>query len=170
MGRAFPSQFGSSFGVGAGPGWGGAQGLQTLWSPSIDVCEREGKFCVSVDLPGIKKEDVSVQIDNDAVVIQGQRSDERTTDEQGYYQRERSYGSFHRVIPLPEGAQADAATATFRDGVLRIEMPAPRQAARGRRLEIRDAPAGSGTTSATSARTSEGGYVSSGGDTSKSTS
>lgn len=164
MGRGvFPSSFGSSFGFGGGQsgaaGLGGPQGTQTLWSPSVDVCEREGKFCVTVDLPGMKKDDVTVQIDNDAIVIQGQRSDERSTSEEGYYQRERSYGSFYRVIPLPEEVNADQATATFRDGVLQIDMPATQQLKRGRKLEIRDAGAGSGTSGATSTRTSEGGYV-----------
>jgi HSP20 family protein len=155
LGRGF---FGAPFGFG-GAGLGGSQGTQTLWSPSVDVCEREGKFCVAVDLPGLKKEDVTVQIDNDAIVIQGQRSDERSTDEEGYYQRERSYGSFYRTIPLPEGANADQATATFRDGVLQIEMPSTQQLSRGRKLEIREAGAGSSTSGATSTRTSEGGYV-----------
>jgi HSP20 family protein len=169
MGRGFPSLWGSSsggFGAGQRGLPGGFQGLQSLWSPSVDVCESEGKFCVTVDLPGLKRDDVNVQVENDAIVIQGQRSDERTTDEQGYYQRERSYGGFHRVIPLPEGADAEQASATFSDGVLRIEMPAAQTSSRGRRLEIRDASASGTTTSSTATRTSEGGYVSSGGDAS----
>ena len=157
MGRGFPSPFGGIQGE-----LRGSRGLQSLWSPSVDVCERGGKFCVSVDLPGIKKDDVDVQVENDAITIQGQRSDERTTDERGYYQRERSHGSFHRVIPLPEGADAENATATFRDGVLQIEMPVATQSARGRRLEIRDAGSPGDTTTSTTTRTSEGGFVTSG--------
>ena len=160
MGRGFPSAFGS--GTGQRDLTGGFQGLQSLWSPNVDICEREGRFCVSVDLPGIKKDDVHVQVENDAIVIQGQRSDERTTDEQGYYQRERSYGSFHRVIPLPEGVDADQASATFTDGVLQIEMPARQASSRGRKLEIRDAGTRGSTTSSTATRTSEGGFVTSG--------
>jgi HSP20 family protein len=169
MGRGL---FGSPFGFGSGQGGvaglGSQQGMQTLWSPSVDVCERNGKFCVEVDLPGMKKDDVTVQIDNDAIVIQGQRSDERSTNEEGYYQRERSYGSFYRVIPLPEGTSADQATATFRDGVLQIEMPATQQLTRGRKLEIRDAGAGSGAAGTTSTRTSEGGFVNTEGSSGRS--
>ena len=59
--------------------------------------------------------------------------------DRGYYQSERSYGSFYRSIPLPEGANTESASATFRDGVLQIEVQAPSQQARGRTLEIKDA-------------------------------
>ena len=146
MGRPYvPSLFGR-WGAGTDVGGrGGQEGLTALWSPSVDVCESEGKFCVTADLPGLRKEDVNVQVDNDQIVIQGQRNDERTTNEEGYYQRERSYGSFYRTIPLPEGARADQATATFDNGVLRIEMPSTQQAPRGRKLEIRDASGSTAT-------------------------
>lgn len=144
LGRPFaPSLFGS-WGGRTSP-WSGAREGMELWSPNVDVCEREGNFCVAVDLPGMNKDDVNVQIENDAIVIQGQRKDERTTSEEGYYQRERSYGSFYRSIPLPEGARADQATATFDNGVLTIEMPSTQQSPRGRKLEIRDAGGSTGS-------------------------
>ena len=62
---------------------------------------------------------------------------ERTTEQRGYYQSERSYGSFYRSIPLPEGVQAESATAEFKDGVLQIEIPAPQRQSHGRKLEIK---------------------------------
>jgi hypothetical protein len=68
----------------------------------------------------------------------GKRNEERSTNERGYYHSERIYGSFHRTIPLPEGAHVDAAKASFKDGVLSIEVPVPQQSARGRTLEIKD--------------------------------
>jgi HSP20 family protein len=136
LGRSFfPSEFGQS----AQFGYGDPQGAAALWAPHVDVVERDGKLLISADLPGVKKEDVKVEINQDAVTIQGQRHQERTSSDRGYYQSERSYGSFHRTIPLPEGANTENASATFRDGVLQIEVQAPSQQARGRTLEIKDA-------------------------------
>jgi len=121
---------------------GGGQGLRTLWAPHIEVAERNGKLLIQADLPGVRKEDVNVQIEDDAVIIQGQRHQENERNEGGFYHSERSYGSFYRVIPLPDGTDAEQANATFRDGVLHIEVPVPQQRQRGRRLEIRDAGGG----------------------------
>jgi HSP20 family protein len=131
MGRGFvPSDF-----------WQGTtahEGGMGAWAPRVEMCEKEGKFCISADLPGVKKEDLNVHVDQNAVIIEGERRQERTIDERGYYQSERSYGSFCRSIPLPEGIDADRATAEFKDGVLQIEVPAPQLRPRGRRLEIKD--------------------------------
>jgi len=134
MGRsAFPVEHGN---------WGttsqGTQNAPSLWAPHIEVSERDGKLLVQADLPGIKREDINVQVEQDAIVIQGQRHQEQSGNESGYYRSERSYGSFYRTIPLPEGTNAESASASFRDGVLRIELDAPREQQRGRKLEIRD--------------------------------
>jgi HSP20 family protein len=125
-------------------GYGG-EGASSLWTPHIEVHERDGKFLVSADLPGVKKEDVSVEITQDAVTIQGQRKQEKTSSEGGFYRSERSYGSFYRTIPLPEGAKTDNASATFRDGVLQIDVEVPQQKSSGRTLEIKDAAPGATT-------------------------
>ncbi len=143
-GRAMTSGGGqemSPYGAFGGPGGAGAaqgQGLRTLWSPHIEVAQRDGKLTIEADLPGVRKEDLEVRIEPDAVILQGHRQQESTRDEQGFYHSERSYGSFYRAIPLPEGIDTEQAHATFRDGVLCIELPAPQQRQRGRRLEIRD--------------------------------
>ncbi|HET8877550.1 MAG TPA: Hsp20/alpha crystallin family protein [Casimicrobiaceae bacterium] len=130
-------------------------GAPSMWSPHIEVCERSGKLLIQADLPGMKRDDVHVRIEDDEVIIQGERRQEQAQDESGYYRSERSYGSFYRTIPLPEGTNAESASATFKDGVLEIEIDAPRPQQRGRTLEIRDAGAsqsggrsgtGSGTT------------------------
>ena len=79
---------------------------------------------------------------DDALTIRGERRQQREENEQGYYHSERSYGSFYRQIPLPEGVEAENATATFRNGVLEIEMPAPERRPQSQRLEISDTTAG----------------------------
>jgi HSP20 family protein len=106
-----------------------------LWAPDIDVVQRNNELTIKADLPGLRREDVSIDITDDAVTIQGERKLEREEEREGIYRIERSYGSFCRVIPLPEGAMIDQAKATFRDGVLEVIMPAP-PASKGRRLEI----------------------------------
>ena len=79
-----------------------------------------------------------MEVTGDAITISGERKSEHEERGEGYYRSERSYGSFHRRIPLPEGVTADDADATFRDGVLEIAMQAPqRQEQRSRRLEIK---------------------------------
>jgi HSP20 family protein len=109
------------------------------WSPQIDVLEREGQFAVRADLPGMTKEDVKVDVTDDAVTIQGERKHHKKEEREGYYYSERSYGSFYRSIPLPEGAEASKAAATFQNGVLEVTMPAPPQGAKkARRLEVRE--------------------------------
>ena len=146
-------------------GWNeGQSGSQapSMWSPHVEVCERNGKLLIQADLPGIKRDDINVRIEQDSVVIQGQRHQQQTSNERGYYRSERSYGSFYRTIPLPEGTNADSATASFRDGVLEIEFDAPREQQRGRTLEIREGGGTSGASGGSYAGSGAGSYGSSG--------
>lgn len=105
------------------------------WAPDVEVFQKNNELTIKADLPGLKKDEVSVDITDDAVTIQGERKREHQEEREGYYRSERSYGSFLRVVPLPEGAISEQAKANFRDGVLEITMPAP-PASKGRRLEI----------------------------------
>jgi HSP20 family protein len=122
---------------------------QNLWSPQVEMFEREGQLVLRADLPGLTKDDVKVEVTNDAISISGERKSEHEEKREGYYHSERSYGSFYRQIPLPEGVNADDANATFRNGVLEITMQAPqRQTERsGRRLEIKEGTEGQQTQS-----------------------
>ena len=89
------------------------------------------------DLPGMQQKNITVEINDDAIVIEGERSNEREERVEGYYSTERSYGRFCRLVPLPEGAIADSAKATFTNGVLEVVLHAPpHEVSRGRRLEI----------------------------------
>jgi HSP20 family protein len=111
---------------------------RSLWSPQVEVFERDGRLFLRADLPGLTKDDVNVEITDDAIVISGERRKEQEEKREGYYHTERSYGSFYRRIQLPEGVNADDAHATFRNGVLEINLKAPQREQRGRRLEIKD--------------------------------
>ncbi len=110
-----------------------------MWTPQIEVSHQNNELLVRADLPGLKKEDVSVDVTDEVITISGERRQEHESNTGGYYRSERSYGSFYRTIPLPKGAISDQAKATFKDGVLEIRVPAPpEQVNRGRRIEIQD--------------------------------
>jgi HSP20 family protein len=109
---------------------------EMAWTPSVEVAERGGKLVVHADLPGLTKKDVKVEVREGAVCIQGERRRERETKRKGVYRSERSYGSFYREIPLPEGIDIEQATASFRNGVLEVTLPAPPPAAKGRKVTV----------------------------------
>ena len=110
----------------------------TRWTPDIEAFERKGEFVVRADLPGMTRDNVKVEISDGALVIQGERKEEKEQKEKGYYAAERSYGAFYRALPLPDGVKTDEAKATFKDGVLEIAMPAGKLPEKhGRQLEIK---------------------------------
>jgi HSP20 family protein len=121
---------------------GGQQGLQPwsqgLWSPQVEVLERGNNIVVRADLPGLNRDDVDVEIDNDMLIVRGERQSDFEDKQEGYYRTERSYGSFYRAIPLPNGVDPDACNATFKDGVLEVTLPKPPQAkSTGKQIQIR---------------------------------
>jgi HSP20 family protein len=118
--------------------WGGSREVEAAWLPQVETFRRGDKLVVRADLPGAKKEDVKAEIDNGVLTISGQRSSEREENRDEFYRSERSYGSFYRSIPLPEGVESDNCEATFKDGVLEVTLPAPRLAERrARQIQIR---------------------------------
>ena len=108
------------------------------WAPQIEVLQNNGHFTVRADLPGLTKDDVKVEVTDDLLTLSGERKEEKEEKREGFYRSERSYGSFYRQIPLPEGARTENAAATFLNGVLEITIPAPKVAAPTRKLEIKE--------------------------------
>ena len=107
------------------------------WSPAIEAFQRGSDFVVRADVPGMSRQDLQVEIGDDAVTRRGERREDKKEERDGVFWTERSYGSFARVIPLPPGAITDSAKATFNNGVLEIVMQAPSaETRRGRRLDI----------------------------------
>jgi len=93
-----------------------------LWIPPVEVEEKDGEFHVRVELPGMKKEEVKVDLAEGVLTIDGERKHDEQRKEKDYYRTERSYGRFVRTITLPEGAKLDTAKALFADGMLEITM------------------------------------------------
>jgi len=123
--------------AGARANGNGNDGDLMTWTPKVDVKQRGNELVIAADLPGVDPNYVTVEVTDDAVVIAGQRNEQRVDDSGDIYKVERKFGAFFREIPLPQGALVDQARAWFKDGVLEISVPAPpAQASRGRRLEI----------------------------------
>ena len=109
-----------------------------IWAPQVEVFERNQKFVVRVDLPGLKKEDVKIEVTHDQLTIEGERQLEKEEKDEGSYRTERTYGRFFRRIEIPEYVKAENAAATFKNGVLEIEMPAiPVPEVKKRTVEIK---------------------------------
>jgi len=116
----------------------GEGGEAGKWMPPVEILQRGDQLVICVDLPGISRESVDVEIQRDRVIVQGERREEpQPADTPGFRRSERSYGPFHRTVPLPEGVDPDSAQAAMRDGVLEItlRMPTPEER-RGKRLDI----------------------------------
>jgi HSP20 family protein len=102
-----------------------ARSDSATWSPKIDVFERDNRLVTRVDLPGMKKEDVSVEVTDGHLALSGERKHEKEEKKDNFYRSEREYGSFYRAVPLPDGVKLDDVKATFSDGVLEVSVPLP---------------------------------------------
>lgn len=110
-----------------------------IWHPELEVTQQNNELVVRADLPGLKKEDITIDVTDNDITISGERRKEQESEQGGVYRSERTYGSFSRTIRVPEGTMTDQAKASFTDGVLEIRMPSPpEQVTRGRRLEIKE--------------------------------
>jgi HSP20 family protein len=100
------------------------------WWPAVEVKEQDGSLVVSADLPGMNRDDVKVEIDDQNLIIHGERKRQHEEKRGGWHRSERSYGQFYRAIPLPEGTHGEQAQAQFKDGVLEVKVPLPEPAQR----------------------------------------
>ena len=112
------------------------------WSPGIDVFEKDNRLVTKVDLPGVKKEDVKVEVVDGHLAISGERKSETEETKDNVYRCEREYGSFYRAVPLPEGVKIEEISAAFADGVLEVSVPLPaRTETKAHKVAIQEAKA-----------------------------
>lgn len=116
----------------------GGDGFLASVGPRTDVAETDDAVEISMELPGLEDKDVEVNLSGDVLTIRGEKKRESEKNERGYYMAERSWGAFHRMIPLPPGVDAEKAEARFRNGVLTVVLPKTEEArARVKRIEVK---------------------------------
>jgi HSP20 family protein len=115
---------------------------RAFWVPDIEVFERNGELIVRAEVPGLKKDEIKIDITEQELVLEGERKQDVEEKKDGFFRTERSYGSFYRTLPLPEGVKIDQARALVKDGVLEVKMPIARREERRRRLEIQETSVG----------------------------
>jgi HSP20 family protein len=108
------------------------------FSPSIDIVEGEKEFKIEAELPGMNPDDLDISLTRDAIVLQGEKKAEEEEEREGVCYSERCYGSFQRVIPLPDEVDRDKVEAQFRNGVLSVTLPKSERVIQQRRkIEIK---------------------------------
>ena len=113
-----------------------SDGVQHGWIPSVDVVRKEDRLVLRADLPGIKPEDVKIEVEDDVLTVSGEHKEEKEEKKEHYMRRERRYGSFSRSMALPKGVSVDDIEASSKDGVLEVSIPVPK-AEKKQRVEIR---------------------------------
>jgi HSP20 family protein len=125
---------------------GSGRATTTVWAPALDISERKDAYLVTVELPGIKPEDLDITMEDGLLTIQGERQFTQESSEQQFHRVERRYGAFRRSITLPAQVQAEQIEASFEDGVLQIMVPKMEEA-KPKRIQVRpgrtDIPAAS---------------------------
>ena len=99
--------------------------VKDAWRPAVDIYETENGIVVAVDLPGISKDKVAVEVKDDVLTLTGERIADPAISEGSYYRRERLFGPFKRSFTLHQNVKPDQIKATFKDGILQIEIPRP---------------------------------------------
>ena len=105
------------------------------WIPAVDIEETSETLRVIAELPGMRREDIQIEFENGMLTIRGQRSRAEEKKETNFHRVERSFGSFSRSFRLPATVDAEKISATYEDGVLKLEMP-KREESKARRIEI----------------------------------
>lgn len=125
MNRMFDEFFERPFGLSS---FFGGQGLSRMFDPQLDVTETDKAVTISAELPGLEPEDINISLDRDVLTISGEKRAENEEKGARYYRVERSYGSFYRSIPLPSEVEEEKINATFKRGVLKVDLPKTQKA------------------------------------------
>jgi HSP20 family protein len=113
----------------------GNGGTLRRWVPAMDLVETDDHFVLRADLPGMKQDDVKIELEDTTLTVSGERKAEHESKGEGYYRVERAFGEFSRSLTLPQGVDPEAVSANFENGVLEVRIPKP-EARKPRRIEI----------------------------------
>ncbi len=153
MNRLFDEMFG---GLARRPGGRQGEGAADSWSPALDVLHDDGDVLVRAELPGVKPDDVEITLSRGVLTISGQRKAEQEQQGQGYYVRERRYGSFRRSLMLPEGIDESKINARYEDGVLEVRITGAAAVQEPKKIQIQAAGGESSSNGQTGGEGSEG--------------
>lgn len=103
-----------------------SDGPRQGWTPSVDLIRRDDSLVLRADIPGIKPDEVKIEVEDNVLTVSGEHSEEKEEKKERYMRRERRYGSFSRSMVLPTGVDAGDIEATTEDGVLEVRIPMPR--------------------------------------------
>jgi HSP20 family protein len=95
----------------------------TAWSPSVDIFENDNEVVFKAELPGLNAKDIEIKLENNVLMIKGERRFEKETKEENYHRIEREYGTFSRSFALPAAVNGEKVTAEYKDGVLKVTLP-----------------------------------------------
>lgn len=98
-----------------------------IWNPAVDIRATETSTLISTDLPGVKKEEISINVEENTLILAGERKEELAVEKDKYYRKERYFGKFKREFTLPSSIDHEKISADFKDGVLTIEIPKPEE-------------------------------------------
>ena len=101
-----------------------------IWSPNVDMAETKDEIVLTAELPGFKKEDIKLSVEDHTITLSGEKKSEYEEEkkEENYYQLERRFGSFTRSFALPTPVQADKVKASYKDGILKVTLPKSEEA------------------------------------------
>ena len=105
------------------------EGLATsYWTPAVDILEQDDAYTLEAELPGLKKDDVKISVQNNVLTLRGEKTDERRESKKGYLRMETNFGSFTRSFTLPTTINSSKIEAEFKDGILKIHIPKAEEA------------------------------------------
>jgi HSP20 family protein len=133
---AIQDEMNQLFGQVMGQGSRAKEAGARAWAPALDIAERNDAYVVTVEVPGVKPEELNITLENGVLTISGERRFETETKEEQFHRIERRYGAFRRSVTLPDRVTADAVEASFEDGLLQVVVPKAEEA-KPKRIEIR---------------------------------
>ena len=115
---------------------GREEGLRTgMWMPAVDIYEKHDSIVVKAELPGVERNQISVEVKDGVLTLKGERKFEKEVKEENYHRIERSYGSFQRSFSLPVSVDQEKVKAKYTDGVLEVELP-KKEAAKPKQIQV----------------------------------
>jgi HSP20 family protein len=112
------------------------EGRDRAWTPDVDLVRDNGHLVLRADVPGIKPEEISIEVDDGMLTVSGKHEEAKEETDEHYVRRERRYGAFTRRLPLPDGVDPKKIKASTSNGVLEVTIPLPKEAAKQEKVKI----------------------------------